>query len=178
MFAAAPYDSDAIASLGTDRGIALQQFRVAEDRIQRAAQFVADTDDVTAFREIGCLRRLLRFLQFRIGSLMRLDFRQQQVRLSAGLALSRGPASLRQRDQPRHNAGDWQQNEEHGPESRRKRGAILDHHRRCGAVGDRERHSDHQDELTEQQNETAKRAAKALVHGKPERGLNGRHELA
>ena len=178
MFAAAPYDPDAIAPLGTDRGIALQQLRVAENRVQRAAQFVADADDITALREIGCLRRLLRLLQFGIGSLMRLDFRQQQVRLSADLPFSRDPASLRQRDQPRHYAGDRQQNEEHGPERRRQRGAILDDHRGGGAVDDRERHSDHEDEQTEQQDETAQRTAETIVHGKPERGLNGCHELA
>ena len=95
--------------------IALEELRVAENGVERRPQFVAEADDMAALGLIGRFGRLLGFLQFGVGALMRLDFVHQQIGLTARLFLGDAAAFLRENEQPRGHAGDDDEDEENGP---------------------------------------------------------------
>ena len=116
MIGAAADDADLVARLRRQAGVLLQQLRVAEDRVQRRAQFVAEADDIAALGEIGGLGDLLGALQFGVGALVRVDLLHQQRGLPPRFRLRRAPALLRQHEQPGDHADDDGQREEHLPQ--------------------------------------------------------------
>lgn len=78
VLAAAPDHANAFAPRFGDGGVVLQQLRVAEDRVQRRAQLMADADDEAAFRQVGGLGDLLGLLQLRVGAAVGADLAGQQ----------------------------------------------------------------------------------------------------
>ena len=116
MIGAAADHAHLVARLGLQARVLLQQLGVAGDGIQRRAQFMAQSDDISALREIGGLGDLLGALQFGVGALVRVDFLDQQRGLPPGFRFRRAPALLRQHEQPRDDADDDGQREEHLPE--------------------------------------------------------------
>src|SRR5712691_3791625 len=118
VLGAAAHDLDGVDAAGRQRGIALQQLRIAEDGVERGAQFMAQPDDMPAFRLARRFGDLLGLLQLGVGALVRLDLVHQQVGLPARLLLGDAAAVLRQHEQPGGDAGDDGQDEEHRPQGR------------------------------------------------------------
>ena len=103
---------------GGQGGVAFEQLRVAEDGIERRAQFVAQAHDVPALGLAGGFRDLLGLLQLGVGALVRVDLVHQQVGLAARFLLGDAPAVLRQHEQPGGDAGDDGEDEEDSPQRR------------------------------------------------------------
>ena len=96
------------------------QLRIAQDAVERRAQFVADGADVAALGLVGgalgqfghrpgLFRGLLGGLQRAVGLAVQLDLAHQQVRLAVRLFLRDLAALVRQHQPPGHDAGDDEQ---------------------------------------------------------------------
>jgi len=110
-------DVDGLAPVGRDRFVLVEDLRVAEDAVERRAQFVADRRDVAALRQVGLVGRQLGLLQLLVGALVRVDFLHQQARLAVRFLLCDLAALVREDHPPRADAGEEQQ-----------RGEGLDEH--------------------------------------------------
>ena len=115
MLGAAAHDLDGIHPARGKSGVAFEQLGIAEDGIERRAQFVTQAHDVPALGLAGRFRDLFRLLQLGVGALVRLDLVHQEVGLPSRLLLSDAAAVLRQHEQPGGNAGDDGEDEENGP---------------------------------------------------------------
>ena len=62
MLGAAPHHPDGAEPRLRDRGVAFKELRIAEDGVEWGPQFVAQADDVTAFRRAGRFGDFLGFL--------------------------------------------------------------------------------------------------------------------
>ena len=118
MLGAAPHHFHGINSAAWQSRVALQNLRVAENGIQRRAQFMAQAHDMTALRFIGGFSNFLGALKLRIGTLVRLDFTHQQVGLAKGFLLRDAPALLRQHEEPSADTSDDAQDEKNRPQRR------------------------------------------------------------
>jgi hypothetical protein len=85
MLGAAPHHPDGVEPRLRDRGVTFEELRIAEDGVEWGPQFVAQADDVTAFRRACRFRDFLGFLQLGVGALVRLDLIHQQIGLPARL---------------------------------------------------------------------------------------------
>jgi hypothetical protein len=115
MVAAAPDDADRLAAVVGNAGIGVENLGVAEDAVERRAQFVADRRDVAALGLVGLVGGFLGLLQQRVGMPVRFDFLHQQLGLPVGFLLRHLPALVGQHQPPGDDAGQQQQ-----------RGADLD----------------------------------------------------
>ena len=116
MIGAATNHAHLIARLREQARILLQQLSVAADGIQRRPQFMAQPDDIAALGEIGGFGDFLGALQLGVGTLVRVDFLDQQHGLPLGFRFRRAPALLREHEQPGDDADDNRQREEYFPE--------------------------------------------------------------
>ena len=132
MLGAPPDDVDAALLFGRNRGVALQNLGVAEDRVERRPEFVAQADQIAALGEVGGLGHLLGLLQRRVGAAVGLDLAQEQRRLARRFLLRHAAALVRQHQEPGEDAGDDQEDEEGRPQragdgigiGRRRRGHL------------------------------------------------------
>ena len=115
MLGAAPDDMDAALLLGGNRGVAFEDLGIAEDRIERRAQFVAEAHQIAALGEVGGLGHLLGLLQGGVGAAVRLDLAQEQAGLARRLFLRHAPALMRQHQEPGEDAGNDHEDEEARP---------------------------------------------------------------
>ena len=128
-----------------NRRVALEELRIAENGVERRAQFVAEADDVAA---LGLARRFgdfLGLLQLGVGALVRLDFVHQQIGLALRLLLGHAAAFLGEHEQPRRDAGDDDENEE----TVQSVDARTSADRQCRArseIDERKHRADHADE--------------------------------
>ncbi len=118
VFGVAADHPDRIEAPQRDGGIALQDLGIADHRIERRAQLVAQPDDIAALRLAGGFRGFLGLLQLRVGSLVRLDLLHQQLGLALRLFLGDAPALVHEHEHPRGDGGDDRENEEHRPQRR------------------------------------------------------------
>ena len=107
VLGAAPDHADRVVRRAGDA--ALQQLRVAEDRIERRAHLVAHADDVARLRDVRGFGGFLRLLQRCVGALVRFDFLHQHGGLARGFRLGGAPALVREHDAPGHDARQHQQ---------------------------------------------------------------------
>ena len=119
------------ALLGRVGAAALEQLRVAEDRVQRRADLVADADDVARLGEVGGFGDLLGLLQRGVGAPMRLDLLHQHGGLARRFGLGGAAALMRQHDQPGADAREQQQAQEHQPQRGLRRSRAPPAQRRC-----------------------------------------------
>ena len=116
MIGAAANDADLIARFRLDGRVLFEQLRVAADGVERRAQFVAQSDHVTALGEVGGFGDFLGALKLHVGLPMGVDFLHQQRSLPFGFGFS-GLATLpRQHEQPCHHADDDREREENFPQ--------------------------------------------------------------
>ena len=118
MLGAPPHHLDGVEAPRRQPRIALEQLGIAEDRVERRAQLVAQADHVPALGLAGGFCRLLGLLQLGVGALVRLDLIHQQVGLPSGFLLGNAAAVLGEHEQPGGDAGDDGQDEEHRPQGR------------------------------------------------------------
>ncbi len=116
VLGAPPYDVDAPLLFWRDRGVALQNLSIAEHRVERRAQLVAQADQIAALGEVGRLGHFLGLLQGCVGAAVRLDLAQQQRRLAGRFFLRHTPALMRQHQEPGEDAGHDHEDEEGRPQ--------------------------------------------------------------
>ena len=92
--------------------VALEDLGIAENGVERGAQFVAEPDDIAAFGPVGGLGGLLGILQGGVGFLVRGDFLQEQGILARGFLLRHQPAVMGEHIEPADDAGDDSKDEE------------------------------------------------------------------
>ena len=100
----------------------IEQLGVAQDAVERGAQFVADGGDVAALGLVGLVGRLLGLLQLAVGDAVRSDFAYQQMGLAVGFLLRHLPALVREHQPPAHHAHDQQQGRKDLDEGRLQHG--------------------------------------------------------
>ena len=99
VLGAAPDDADGVVRRER-AGVALEQLRVAVDRIERRADFVADAGDVAGLGDVRRFGDFLGLLQRGVGALVRVDLVHEHGRLTRGFRLGGAPAFVREHDEP------------------------------------------------------------------------------
>src|SRR5258706_14040045 len=106
MLTAAHHDFQRAAPWRRDRSLACEQLRVTEYRVQRRAQLVTDSRQITALGKVRRFGDFLRALQLCGSLLVRCDLLMQELVLTQRLFPRDAAAFLRQHEQPPGHSSD------------------------------------------------------------------------
>ena len=112
MLGAAADDLNAGLAFARDGLVPLQHLRIAENRVERGAQFVAEADDIAALGVVRRFRRLLGALQGGVRLAVCLDLLQQQGVLAGGFLLRHPACVMGEHQKPDADAGGNGENDE------------------------------------------------------------------
>ena len=135
MLGAASNDLRRTAPVFRQLPIAFENLRIAHHRIERRAQFVAETHHIAALGLVSSLGLFLGALQFGVGFGMRVDFLEQQRVLARAFFLGHQATVMRQHQEPGHHPRSHRKHKEYdqqraaydiGRVGRRADGKIVD----------------------------------------------------
>jgi hypothetical protein len=109
VFATAADHAHGLPAVRRHGRVFVQQLGVAQDAVQRRAQFVADGGDVACLGLVGGIGRLLGTLQGFVGAAVAVDLLDQRFGLAVGLFLRHAAAGLRQHQPPADHRAHQQQ---------------------------------------------------------------------